>query len=73
MNQNNKSYKIEILITAAHPIQLKKPCYWILWGSCGQDWLNECCGWAQTPELAWSEAYDFYQSYKAIPASLHDV
>lgn len=41
MDQNSKSCKIEVLVTADTPSNIKKPYYWILWGNSGHDWLNE--------------------------------
>ncbi len=60
MNQN---YKIEINITPSKYENKSQPYHWILFAYY-DDWCNEGAGWATTPELAWSEAYNFFVRYK---------
>lgn len=62
MYSENKSYKIEVSLTDTE--NRKKPFYWILWGNDNGVWNNTCCGWAATPEQAWSEGVKFYKSFK---------
>lgn len=59
------AYKIEVSVSAKSENNLQKPYYWILWSNTGNDWCNDCCGWAATPEIAWNDALDFYRSFKA--------
>lgn len=63
-------YKIEVSISVESEGSSVKPYYWILWSNCGNDWCNDFCGWAATPEDAWKEALTFYHSFKVDPHCL---
>ena len=58
-----KNYKIEVGITPNYKDNKYKPYYWVLFAYSGE-WCNECFGWAESPEKAWEEAYNFYLSFK---------
>jgi len=59
----NQNYKIEVGVTPSQNDNKLQPYHWILFAYHG-DWCNEGAGWAITPELAWSEAYNFFVRYK---------
>lgn len=59
-----KQYKIEVYMSARDIDNPSKPYFWVLWSKRSDDWCNDCCGWAATPDAAWSEAQDFYQNFK---------
>jgi len=59
----NQNYKIEVGVTPHTHDNKLQPYYWTIFCFCDA-WCNEGHGWAKTPELAWSEAYDFYKRYK---------
>ncbi|MFV5171084.1 MULTISPECIES: hypothetical protein [Bacillus cereus group] len=58
-----KIYKIEVSITPNHKDNKYKPYYWVLFVYSGE-WCNECLGWAESPQKAWEEAYNFYVTFK---------
>ena len=59
-----EGYKIGVYMTPSYHDNKYKPHFWILFKWCGDDWCNDGCGWAETPEKAWEEAYDFYTKFK---------
>jgi hypothetical protein len=40
-----------------------KPYFWCIFAIREDCRTNEGCGWAKTPELAWQEAFDYYNRY----------
>jgi len=42
-----------------------KPYSWCLFKWCGDAWCNYGFGWADTPQKAWKEGYDFYIKFKS--------
>ncbi len=61
----NPKYKIEVLLYDSNVIQASKPYFWCLKSRLENDWCTEQAGWAESPEIAFSKAYDFYTKYKA--------
>ena len=60
------TYKIEVIMTPLMHDSPKKPYFWIIYSKSDQEdssWCNHTCGWAETPEDAWSDAYHFYDKY----------
>jgi hypothetical protein len=58
------NYKIEIGITPNYKDNKHKPYYWVLFVFNDGEWCNECFGWSESPEKAWTEAFNFYVSFK---------
>ena len=59
-----KNYKIEIGITPKYRDHPKKPYYWMIMSNTGKDWCNEFFSWAISPDKAWQEAYEHYNTFK---------
>lgn len=47
----------------------KNPYFWCIlkWSrNNGGAWVNDGCGWAKTPEEAFTAAFKYYNEYKAV-------
>lgn len=56
-------YKIEVIMTPHPWDNHKKPYFWMIGSYCGNSWCNNGAGWAETPEEAWKQAYEYYNQF----------
>ena len=66
MNENQKEYMIEIIMTPHYHDNLQKPYFWCILENCENEKSNRGSGWAATPEDSFKEALSYYKSIFGI-------
>lgn len=65
IKKDNQKYSIEVVLLESKEDNKHKPYFWVLY-KIQENGIktNDGSGWAETPEKAWQEAYDFYTAFK---------
>lgn len=57
-------YEIRVTMTPHEHDSLNTPYFWCVMRDNGQGWCNGGFGWATSPEKAWKQANEYYESFE---------